>query len=150
MRAKRQEPVWRRNSHTRGARTVSNAEHSTPDVSIPSLFALNPQKHSTTLQSCESTGSVHPVLILQAGIAAPGHATPRHFEFRILKSPNVHPGGFKHEPITSLLLEGGHRSLTLFQAQIWMSQASPLHPEHFPTTWRGVPGANKQMDKCIF
>lgn len=60
------------NTRTRGARTMSNAEHSTQDVSIPALFALNPQEHSTTLQSCKSTASIHPVLALQADITAPG------------------------------------------------------------------------------
>lgn len=51
------------NTHTRGACTeMSNAEHSTRDVSIPALFALNPREHSTALQSGKSTGSIHPVL----------------------------------------------------------------------------------------
>lgn len=59
---------------------MSNAEHSTQDVSIPALFALNTQEHSTTLQSCESTGSVTSALTVQADITALGHATSRHFK----------------------------------------------------------------------
>lgn len=68
------------NTRTRGARTeMSNAEHSTQDVSIPAVFALNPQEHSTALQPWKSTGSLCPVLTLRADIAALGHATSAHF-----------------------------------------------------------------------
>lgn len=71
------------NTRTRGAHTeMSNAEHSTQDVSIPALFALNPPEHSTALQSCKTTGSIHPELTLQADITALGHATSRYFKLQ--------------------------------------------------------------------
>lgn len=132
---------------------MSNVEHSTQDVSIPALFALNPQEHSTTLQSWKSTGSIHPVIPVQADISALGNATSRHFKLWDFEESWCPPWWVQ-----------GWRSDRGDQSPHYCWKSQIPHP--FPVSnlgvsgtpsppWAlsnhsGVQGANKHMEKCSF
>lgn len=143
------------NTRTRGARTeMSNAEHSTQDLSIPALFALNPQEHSTALQPWKAQAhsahcSLSKLTLLPLAMPPLGILTSR-----ILKSPDVHLGGFKPEDqiqVSNLLITAGsHRSLHPFPVSNLDVSGIPSPPGHYQTAQRGGPGANKHMYKCSF